>query len=90
MGKLVSQKRLTAASDDARCCYHDIFDDPTDGDRSAFYLRPTTAIFYVVADVHMKKEASGKPGPGKPGLPGAHAGQPSTCRITDPPGAVEH
>ena len=56
VGKLVSQKRLTAASDDARCCYHDIFDDPTDEDKAAFLLRPTATVFYVVADVPVKHE----------------------------------
>ena len=70
----MSQKRLTAASDDARCCYHDIFDDPTDEDKSAFLLRPTATVFYVVTDVPVKKEAKGAPPKENMQASQAHAG----------------
>jgi hypothetical protein len=61
LGTLVSQKRLTAEADLARCCYHEIVDDPKDEDASAFYLRSTQEIFYVVTDVPVKKEAKLQP-----------------------------
>ena len=61
LGTLVSQKRLTAEADLARCCYHEIVDDPKDDDASAFYLRSTQEIFYVVTDVPVKNEDKRSP-----------------------------
>ena len=59
LGALISQKRLTSEADVARCCYHDLIDDPKDNDQSAFYLRSTQNISYVLSDVPVKAEPSG-------------------------------
>ena len=58
LGALVSAKRLTAEIDVARCCYHELVDDPKDDDKSAFYLRPTQELFYVLTEVPVKREHS--------------------------------
>ena len=58
LGTLVSAKRLTAEADVARCCYHELVDDPKDDDKSAFYLRSTQEIFYVVTDVPVKRKGA--------------------------------
>ena len=58
LGTLVSAKRLTAEADVARCCYHELVEDPKDDDKSAFYLRSTQEIFYVVTDVPVKREGA--------------------------------
>ena len=39
LGALVGQKRLTDEADIARVCYHDLVDDPKEGDKCAFYLK---------------------------------------------------
>ena len=59
LGALISSRRLTSDADVARCCYHDLVDDPTDNDQSAFYLRSTQNISYVLSDVPVKAEPSG-------------------------------
>ena len=56
----LSEKRLATEADLARCCYHEIVDDPKDDDKKAFYLRQTQEVYYVVADQALKREG-GKP-----------------------------
>ena len=51
---------MTCEADVARCCYHDLIDDPTDDDKSAFYLRSTQNISYVLSDVPVKAEPNGR------------------------------
>ena len=62
LGALLNQKRLTDEADNARCCYHELIEDPKDDDKSAFYLRSTQDISYVLSDVPVKAEANGKSG----------------------------
>jgi hypothetical protein len=56
LGNVVSAKRLSSDADSARCCYHEMVDDPKDDDKSAFFLRATQEIYYVLQDVPLKQE----------------------------------
>ena len=62
LGALLNQKRLTDEADNARCCYHELIEDPKNDDNSAFYLRSTQDISYVLSDVPVKAKANGKSG----------------------------
>ena len=50
------KKKLTCEADVARCCYHDLIDDPTEDDKSAFYLKCNQNISYVLSEVPVKAE----------------------------------
>ena len=58
LGTLVAAKRPTTEADVGRVFYHDIIDNPSRSDKSAFYLRPTQDVFYSLSDVAVKREAA--------------------------------
>ena len=57
----MSKRRLTSEADEARCCYHELIDNPSENDEAGFDLRQTQAIFYVVSDVPVRREGTALP-----------------------------
>ena len=45
IGDIIQQKRLTVQADEARVCYHEITDTPSQSDTKAFTLKKVQEVF---------------------------------------------